>query len=307
MLALGVFRMEATPAQTAAVALQLALVAGGGWVLVRNLATPAGRTNWFANNRLPRWEAGGAELALLVALVFLCGALLQSAAAEAGQQLGWLPPSPRLHEGQPSRPMTGTEVMVFGLAFHGGGLLAWLLFGSLRRRLFADYGASPPPRPAAPVRLAPSKLLVAGATTLLAAFPVIALVSLGWTTALSAAGIPVELQPLIGVFRETDSPLVFAGMVVVACVVAPLNEELLFRRAIFHWLRQRFGRAPALLASGLLFGAIHGHLTGFPSLTLLGIALAAAYEKTGDIRVPIVAHGLFNLNTVVFVLAGPLP
>lgn len=293
--------MEATPTQLAALSAQLALVLGGGWVLARNVSSPAGRTNWFANNRLPRWEVAGAEVVLLVALIFLCGTFLQlvathyfgGGAATAGGTGG-------------ARPaLTGTEVLLYGFSFHVGGLLGWPLFARLRRGLFTDYGA-PPPRPAAPVRLRPTKLLVAAATTLLAAFPVIALASLAWTTALTAAGIPVELQPLIGAFAETKSPLLFAAMVVVACVVAPCNEELLFRRAIFHYLRQRFGRAPALLASGLLFGAIHGHLAGFPSLALLGVALAIAYEKTGDIRVPILAHALFNLNTVCFVLTGPI-
>lgn len=112
------------------------------------------------------------------------------------------------------------------------------------------------------------------------------------------------MQPFVGALAEVKSPALFAGMILVACVLAPVNEELLFRRTIFHFLRQRTGRLPALLVSGLLFGAIHGHLAGLPLLSVLGIALAVAYEKTGDIRVPMLAHGLFNLQTVCFVLLG---
>jgi membrane protease YdiL (CAAX protease family) len=300
--------MEATPVQTAAVALQLSLVIVGGWVLARNVATPAGRTNWFANNRLARWEVVSAEVVLLFVLVFFCGTVFQLAAAAIHGLLAGEPAAPAAAAtgDEPAKALTGVQMLVYGFGFHAGGLMAWPLFASLRRRLFPE-SVPPTPRAAAPFRLPPTKVLVAAATTLAAAFPVIALASLGWNAALNAAGIPVELQPLIGAFRKTDSFLVFAGMILVACALAPVNEELLFRRALFHYLRQRFGRAPALLVSGLVFGAIHGHLAGFPALTLLGIALAVAYEKTGDIRVPIVAHGLFNLNTVIFVLAGPAP
>jgi membrane protease YdiL (CAAX protease family) len=37
---------------------------------------------------------------------------------------------------------------------------------------------------------------------------------------------------------------------------------------------------------------------------VLGMILALAYEATGSIRVAIVAHALFNLNTVLIVLSG---
>lgn len=101
-----------------------------------------------------------------------------------------------------------------------------------------------------------------------------------------------------------ESPLVLIAILLVACVVAPLNEELLFRGVIFRFCRQRFGRGIALVVSGMLFGALHGNLAGFVPLALLGVALAIAYEQSGDIRVPIITHGLFNLNTTLVVLAG---
>jgi membrane protease YdiL (CAAX protease family) len=98
--------------------------------------------------------------------------------------------------------------------------------------------------------------------------------------------------------------LILAGMLTVACVVAPLNEELLFRAGIYRFCRQHLGRNWALLISGCLFGALHANWASFLPLALFGIALALAYEATGDIRVSVLTHALFNLNTVVLVLAG---
>jgi len=116
--------------------------------------------------------------------------------------------------------------------------------------------------------------------------------------------LPDDPQDLLAVFGAVHSQSLLAAMLFVACVLAPLNEELLFRGAIFRFCRQRFGRAPALLVSGVLFGALHGNWASFVPLAVLGAILAMAYERTGDIRVSILAHALFNLNTLVIVLSG---
>ena len=39
-------------------------------------------------------------------------------------------------------------------------------------------------------------------------------------------------------------------------------------------------------------------------MAVLGIIFSLAYERTGRITVPIIAHGLFNLNTIVLILSG---
>ena len=79
---------------------------------------------------------------------------------------------------------------------------------------------------------------------------------------------------------------------------------MLFRAGLYRFSRQKLGRPAALLLSGLLFGAVHASLASFLPLSVFGMGLALAYESTGDIRVPVIAHGLFNLNTVVLLLSG---
>jgi membrane protease YdiL (CAAX protease family) len=93
-------------------------------------------------------------------------------------------------------------------------------------------------------------------------------------------------------------------MLLVACVLAPIYEEQLFRAGLYRFCRQRLGRGAALIISGVCFGALHGNWAGFLPLAGLGMGLALAYEATGSIRVPIIAHGLFNLNTVLVLLSG---
>ena len=52
-----------------------------------------------------------------------------------------------------------------------------------------------------------------------------------------------------------------------ACLVAPLAEELLFRGALFGWLRRRLPAWPAILVSAALFWVV---IAGFRVLLRLG-------------------------------------
>ena len=47
-----------------------------------------------------------------------------------------------------------------------------------------------------------------------------------------------------------------------------------------------------------------GGLSSLPPLVLLAVIFSLAYERTGRIGTPIVAHALFNLNSVLVILSG---
>ncbi|MFB6172895.1 MAG: lysostaphin resistance A-like protein [Haloarculaceae archaeon] len=94
--------------------------------------------------------------------------------------------------------------------------------------------------------------------------------------------------------------LVYAALSVF--VVAPA-EELLFRGAIQGRLRRTFDAPVAVAGASLLFAAPHalnfavGDLTGlFAAATIFVVSLAWgwAYDRTGSLAVPILAHGLYN-------------
>ncbi len=280
------------PHQIAVYALEVAMLLVGAWLLARGLGAPEHRARLFDRSRLGHWELNGAEVTFLVLTIFFCGIIGQIAAQQFfGAAI----------KDSPQR--AGLEVVIYGVGFHGIGLLGWPLFRILRRALHTDYG-TPPPAPIEFRREPLAKVFVHALSAFLIALPVIALTSAAWNLILRVLGLPVDPQDLIAVFNGVHSKSLLAAMLFIACVLAPLNEELLFRGALFRFCRQRFGRAIALLASGVLFGALHGNWASFVPLAVLGAVLALAYERTGDIRVPIVAHGLFNLNTLVILLSG---
>lgn len=285
--------MPTEPAQLYLALFEFALLLGGVGLLIK-LSAPSDRSYWLGSNRLPHWPITPYECVAFIGIIFLTGFSAQLALQLA---LGKMIAGAADHE--------ALQACVYGFGFQGGGIAGWLIFRSMQKRWYADYGTS------APVasntgQAGPSiaQSLRHGAVTLLVALPIVTLVSIGWNGLLHALGMPEEPQALIGILANTQSPWVIAGLLFVACVLAPLNEELIFRSGIYRFLRQRGGRGFAVVLSGAMFGAMHFNWAGFLPLAVLGGVLALAYEATGDIRVPIIGHALFNLNTVLIVLSG---
>ena len=284
--------MPTNPVQLAVAAFELTLVFAGAGLLLTILFNSRQRQRWLGTHALPYWPITFTEFIGLAGLV-MAGAFLPAGAI---QQLfkAKIAASP---------DKTGLEVFVYGVTFHGGMLLACAAFPTLRKQFQSNLGTEPPP-----LRLAAalpwSQVLRYAGGTLLVVMPIITLLSLAWNFVLRALSLPDAPQDLIKIFAETQSSFVIAGMLLVACVLAPLAEELIFRAGLYRFVRQKLGRAPALLISGLCFGALHGSWAGFLPLAVLGMLLAVVYEATGSIRIPIIVHALFNLNTILVVLSG---
>ena len=89
-------------------------------------------------------------------------------------------------------------------------------------------------------------------------------------------------------------------MVVAFVVLAPVFEELVFRKVLVDRVLP-YGEWPAILFSGVTFGLFHGNLTQFFYAALLGMILAYVYIRTGNILYTIGIHACINF------LGGVLP
>ena len=279
------------PAQSVLAQFEVCLLLTGAGLLLWLVFNPAARSRWLGTNALATTRLAPVDFVLAAALIFLTGF-----AAQAAAQLGLGPIIAK------SADYPGVALFAYSVANYAGALLAWkVMLPSLRRTwAFEPEAPRPAPRPALPW----IKVLRYAAGALLAALPLLVLVSLGWTKLLEILGLPQTPQDVIAIFTSTRSPLVITGMLLVACVLAPIYEELLFRAGLYRFCRQKLGRGWALVISGVCFGALHGNWAGFFPLAGLGMGLALAYEATGSIRVAIIAHALFNLNTVLVLLSG---
>lgn len=89
---------------------------------------------------------------------------------------------------------------------------------------------------------------------------------------------------------ETLSP----GMVFFYTVLcAPIVEEFIFRKLIVD-RTVRYGQSVAVVVSGIMFGLFHGNLNQFVYAATIGMFLAYLYAKTGNLKITISLHMLFN-------------
>ena len=268
---------------------EYALVFAGLGVIAWLGFHPAGRAARGRPAALPRWDIRLIDflaLAWLVLALGLCGQLLLRVT------VGGL--------FQRSPDAETLELVTYGCMFHVGAIVTWFAARAWVRRREARAGApaaiAPPATGARGVR--------DGTLALLAAIPLVTAADLLWEPFLKLAGLPLARQELVDMFLAVKSPLVFGWMVVVALVVAPVGEEIAFRAGLYRYLRGRAPQWVALAVSASLFAAVHGNWVSFLPLFVLGVVFALAYERTGLIAVPIVAHALFNLNSLLLVLGG---
>jgi len=94
-----------------------------------------------------------------------------------------------------------------------------------------------------------------------------------------------------------ESTLALVVVSVLVTVVAPVAEELFFRGFMFTALRRAWGLVPAVLATGVAFGAVHAGSSEPEFLVPLGVfgaALCLLYWRTGSLLPCIVLHALNN-------------
>lgn len=92
---------------------------------------------------------------------------------------------------------------------------------------------------------------------------------------------------------ETVSEISLGAVFLFMVVLAPIFEELFFRKVVIDRLR-RYGDVPAIIISGLVFGVIHGNFSQFFYAALLGMMFGAIYVYTGKLGYTVFLHMLIN-------------
>ena len=240
----------------------------------------------LAPPRMPRWDASIIDTAQVCWVVFASVFVGQLLAGSLFRQLG-------LSEG------SGWTSVLAALGFQGFLVVVLPLFFLYRRtagRPLPGAGVTP----AAPL----TDRILLGAAVFCIALPFVAGTSFVSTYAMQLLGLDSRPQELAGYFNNGTPPPLLLALTLISVVVVPLSEEILFRAGLFRISCRYLPRWAALLLSALAFAALHNSMVHFIPLTVLGVIFALAYEKTGSLLVPVLAHALFNLNSIVGLLAG---
>lgn len=143
--------------------------------------------------------------------------------------------------------------------------VTWLLAVGVDRRPLSALGLRPGPPGLAEL----GSGVLAGFAIIGAA--ILALVAPGWVS-----------------WTVSPAPVLEGVQVSALLLVAAFTEELLFRGYPFRVLHVRFGPVPAVVATSVAFGLVHGANPGVTplalvNLTLAGVLLGVAYWRSGSL------------------------
>jgi hypothetical protein len=201
-----------------------------------------------------------------------------------------------------SLPLKSVDVLLLASVMQASALAAQvgLIFS---RRPFS-------PAPVNRARLPGRRVVGEAVLAWLAAYPLLAVASLAWQTALELAqriwvNLQTPPQEAVKMLAQSSSAGENALLVFFAVLVAPVAEELFFRAGLYRFLKSRLPANLAMVAASFLFALSHFNLESFLPLFVLGLLLARLYERTGHIAPPILFHALFNLATILLIMLFP--
>ena len=196
-------------------------------------------------------------LGLIIAVAFISGAL------------GDLLPD----YGRALRTWIGVHLLALGIAF-----LVWIL------------GVRSAGNPLGSLGLRQPKTAL-GMSVLLAAVALAASLLLTFVYGFVVDRLGIEyLRP-----PDIDEDVIFPGVGILLTfqalsLVTPISEELLFRGFVLQGLLKSMGPGPAVVASALVFAALHLEPGAIIPIFFTGIALGWLFVRTGSLWVCIAAH-----------------
>ncbi|MCF3943167.1 CPBP family intramembrane glutamic endopeptidase [Oceanobacillus alkalisoli] len=108
-------------------------------------------------------------------------------------------------------------------------------------------------------------------------------------------GIPAGSENTMGIMEYARTNVLF---ILVPAIIAPILEEIIFRKIIFGSLYKRMNFFFAAILSALVFAAFHVDFSHLLMYTAMGLVFAFLYVKTKRIIVPIIVHAGMNSYVV---------
>jgi len=150
--------------------------------------------------------------------------------------------------------------------------------------------------------------------------------SLGWTLPIAAVTASFLAGPLLAItigligniLQTPEVPLPFQKMLdnrptvvlfaIFVVVLGPLCEELAFRGFLMPLLVRTFGPATGIIATGFLFGSLHGPEYGWHwqqalLISVAGMVFGWVRYRTGSTAAAVAMHSTYNLTQFAAFLA----
>jgi membrane protease YdiL (CAAX protease family) len=141
----------------------------------------------------------------------------------------------------------------------------------------------------------PGRAILCGLLVACAFLPLGELLQRGSMEIISRLGFQPEVQPAVEALKSSSAWRDRVALAIVAVVLAPIAEEVLFRGILYPAIKRGGFPRLALWGTAFLFALIHLNLITFVPLMLFALALTLLYERTGNLLAPLTAHAVFNI------------
>lgn len=226
----------------------------------------------FTAPKLPAWSLG--ELGRIICLSAMVLALIPFVQlAVAAYQMAW----------QPDRNFW---IAVSMLGLDGFIILTILAFANHKGQSAVETFGFIGDRP--------NRSILTSVRGYVTAFPWLVLLLVAIVEVVRLTGWKPPEEPIAQLIFQEGRPLVLTMTMLLACVIGPVAEELLFRGVLYAAVRKRTSWVVAMLVSGALFALIHTNPLGFVPIMGLGCLLAYLYERTGSLAGPLLVHIVHN-------------
>jgi len=109
------------------------------------------------------------------------------------------------------------------------------------------------------------------------------------------------IEQIFSGYKSTSEALYADGILaelLLAGLLVPLAEELVFRGLIYARLREWLGTVSSVLLSAAVFGIYHGNVVQFLYAFLAGTMIAWMMERYRTVKAPVTAHIALNITSV---------
>ncbi len=137
--------------------------------------------------------------------------------------------------------------------------------------------------------------VIAGVFILIGIMPLVMVYNISAQMLLQWFGHNPKIQDAVKIFAAADTPGLTIYMTILAVVIAPVVEEMLFRGILLPAFAKVIGLRAALVLVGILFALVHGlYLPSALVFFILSMAFSLGYIYHRSLLTPIVMHAIFN-------------
>jgi len=95
--------------------------------------------------------------------------------------------------------------------------------------------------------------------------------------------------------------------IVLLAVIAPVTEELFFRRIILDGFFKNYSATDAIVVASVLFGIVHLNPWQALPAFFMGLYLSWVYVRSGSVVLCMIAHGLYNTVGLLIMSITEIP